>query len=120
MIDEKRIKECAKLLDISEQEAREMLEADEQIDKGALLFELTPEQKKAEKKYKNTSTKAVDAYGRKRTVNRKEDTDKKFLIDLLQNKIAPEVDKIEITGTGTIEFTYNNRKFKIVLSAPRK
>jgi hypothetical protein len=41
---EQEIQKMMKLLDISEEEAREIVEADRKIDKGEKLFELTEEQ----------------------------------------------------------------------------
>ena len=40
----KEIEKLMKTLDISEEEAREIIEADKEIDRGAKLFELSDEQ----------------------------------------------------------------------------
>ena len=108
-----------KSLDISRDEALEIIADDEQIDKGAKLFEQSAEQKKASKKYTKVS-KAVNAYGKKVERVRKADNDKRELIDILAESLAQleiehTVDNIE----REINLLYNNRKFKIVLSAPR-
>lgn len=55
-------------LGISEEEAIEILQADAEIDKGAKLFELTPEQKAVEKKMRKT-VKVVAPNGKKFNVN---------------------------------------------------
>ena len=47
--DEKKIVNLMQSLDISRNDAIEILQADAEIDKGAKLFELTPEQKAVEK-----------------------------------------------------------------------
>ena len=44
---------------LTDEEAKEVICADKAIDKGEKLFELTEEQKQAEKKYKNTHTRTV-------------------------------------------------------------
>ena len=49
---EKQIEACQKL-GMSEQEIAELAETDKRIDKGERLFELTAEQKQAEKKAKS-------------------------------------------------------------------
>ena len=108
-----------KSLDISREEALELINDDEKIDKGQKLFEQTAEQKKATKKYSSVS-KAVNAYGKSVTRNRKADDDKRHLINVLaeslgQLEINHEVSNIE----REINLVYNDRKFKIVLSAPR-
>lgn len=108
-----------KSLDISRDEALEIIADDEQIDKGVKLFEQSAEQKKASKKYTKVS-KAVNAYGKKVERVRKADNDKRELINILaeslgQLEIEHTVDNIE----REINLLYNDRKFKIVLSAPR-
>ena len=111
-----------RLLDISRDEAIEIIKDDEAIDKGEKLFELTPEQKKVEKKMKNTGVKTtVDAYGKKRTRTIKQDTDKLNIISEIANLLTSKSNNLEITNPQReINFIFNNRKFKIVLSAPRE
>lgn len=116
---EEKIKKLMKSLDISREEALEIISDDEKIDKGQKLFEQTSEQKKATKKYSSVS-KAVNAYGKSVTRTRKADEDKRYLINVLaeslgQLEINHEVSNIE----REINLVYNDRKFKIVLSAPR-
>lgn len=120
-MDEKRIAEMMKLLDISRDEAIEIIKDDEAIDKGEKLFELTPEQKKVEKKMKNAGIKTVDAYGKTHTRTRKEDNDKRQLIEILRTALKGTVNELDVTNIERqLDFTFNGRKFRIVLSAPRK
>lgn len=108
------------LLDCTEEEAKDILKSDEEIDKGAKHFELSEEQKKAEKKMRNCA-KAVNAYGKTVTRERKEDVDKRELIQAILKGINSLGNNIDVTNIEReINFSYNNRKFKIVLSAPRK
>lgn len=111
-------------LGLTDEEAKEVISADKAIDKGEKLFELTEEQKQVEKKYKNTHTRTVKtAYGQTQTKERKTDTDKRTLIDALAEKLENYADsgKINITNAEReIELVFHDRKFKIVLSAPRK
>jgi len=114
------IKNLMDRLDITEEQATQVIADDKAIDKGEKLFEQTKEQKKASKKY-TQSKKAVNAYGKEVKREHKEDNDKKYLIDIIAEKLY-QMD-IEPTITNTereINFQYHNRKFRIVLSAPRK
>lgn len=56
---DKKIYEFMTLLDISEEEAKQLIEDDNAIDHGAKMFELTGEQKKAEKSARKTGTRTV-------------------------------------------------------------
>lgn len=109
-------------LGMSSEEAEEVLTADDEIDKGEKLFELSAEGKEAEKKYKNCGVRTVKSpYGQKVQKEKKVDTDKRFLIDILIDTIEQNCGKVEIINAEReIEFKYNDRKFKITLSAPRK
>lgn len=111
-----------RILEISEEEAIEVLKADEEIDKGAKHFELTADQKKAEKKMRGVA-RAVNPYGKEVTRERTADLDKKELISALAELLENYSDNAVVDVTNPereINFTKNGRKFKIVLSAPRK
>ena len=109
---------------LTDEEAKEVISADKAIDKGEKLFELTEEQKQVEKKYKNTHTRTVKtAYGQTQTKERKADADKATLIGALAETLKAYADggTLEVTNAEReIELVFHNRKFKIVLSAPRK
>ena len=109
---------------LTDEEAKEVISADKAIDKGEKLFELTEEQKQVEKKYKNTHTRTVKtAYGQTQTKERKTDTDKRMLIDALAKELEKHADSGTVNITNAereIELVFHDRKFKIVLSAPRK
>ena len=107
---------------LTEAEAKEVCEADDRIDKGEKLFELSAEGKQAEKKYKNCGVRTVKSpYGQTVQKEKKVDTDKRFLIDILIDTIEQNCGKVEvINAEREFEFKYNDRKFKITLSAPRK
>ena len=114
-----RVQQLMKSLDLTEEEAREMLEADAKIDKGADLFPLTAEQEKASKQARATGTRKTEYQFSKR--ERKPDPDKRCLIDLLFQSLDPQADAHPtITNPERqIDFAYNGRQFRIVLSAPR-
>ena len=119
---EQEIQKMMKLLDISEEEAREIVEADRKIDKGEKLFELTEEQKKVEKKMKN-SQRAVDAYGKARTRERKENPQKRMIIQLIAETLrnCGECSNINIENIEKIiTFSIGEDNFKIDLIKSRK
>ena len=105
-------------LGMSEEEITELIEADKRIDKGEKLFELTTDQKKTEKKMRQADRKPtvyqLDNTNGKRS--KKADNDKSHLIQLLAEAVgATNI----INPEREFEFVYNDRKFKVVLSAPR-
>lgn len=116
-----RIQELMKALDLTEAEAREMLADDAEIDKGADLFPLTAEQEKASKQARATGTRKTEYQFSKR--ERKPDPDKRKLIAVLHKALAFAdlgIDDIFVTNAERqLDFTYHDRKFRIVLSAPR-
>lgn len=122
MVDEKRIKALMDTLDLTREEALQVIADDEAIDRGAKMFELDPELAAGAKKARQVGRKA----GTPNKRERKEDTDKRFLVRLLGLALANSDDEgfglstIEVTNPEReIVFTYNGRKFKVVLSAPR-
>jgi len=108
-------------LNISEEEAKQMIADDEAIDHGADLFPLTAEQEKASKQARGTGTRAYTFTKRER----KADNDKRELVNLLMYalefcEIPHEISNITKTNPERqIDFVYNDRNFRIVLSAPR-
>ena len=114
------IKTLMEVLDISEDEAKQLIADDEAIDKGEKLFELSQEGKQVEKKMRQADRK-VDAYGKTTKRERKADEDKAFLLNELFKAILPICDTYEIAnGEREFSFTYHEKKYKVVLSAPRK
>ena len=109
---------------MTEEEAKEVLEADREIDKGAKLFELPAELEAGAKKARRAERKTPTTPIKR---ERKADNDKRFLISLLNHALVnsdderfTELPQIEITNAEReIVFQFNKRKFKITLSAPR-
>lgn len=111
-----QIAHLMKTLNISEEEAKQMIADDEAIDHGADLFPLTAEQEKASKKARGTGTRAYTFTKRER----KADNDKRALIYSLAQCVMDFDKALTITNPERqIDFVYNDRKFRIVLSAPR-
>lgn len=117
---EDRILQLMATLDLTREEAIELLEDDKKIDHNERMpFDLTKEQEKNVKKLKNVA-RTVDAYGKARTRTVKEDTDKLFLIKQIADTLSPLTEILTVDNPQReINFKYNNRKFKIILSAPR-
>lgn len=105
-------------LGMTEQEIADVIECDRQIDKGAKLFELSDEQKQVAKKMSGTGTKTVYQFQKR---ERKADNDKREIIEALCDGLYTDlVDDVEVVNPEReILFTYNDKKYKIVLSAPR-
>jgi hypothetical protein len=114
-----RIDELSKILDITKEEVLEMLKDDERIDKGEKLFELDAELEKGAKKARQ-APRSANSTPTKR--ERKADTDKGFLIGLIKDTLneCGEIANLTIVNQEReLTFELNDRKFKIVLSAPR-
>ena len=96
-MDKTRVKKIMAALDCTEEEALAVIADDDAIDHGAKLFELNDAQKKA-------------------------DNDKQVLMEALEAAITGAgAASVEATNPERqLDFEFNGRKFRIVLSAPRK
>lgn len=111
-------------LGMTEEEAFEAITDDRRIDKGEKLFDLPPELEEGAKKARRADRKPNSKPTKR---ERKEDENKRFLIQLLKSALEnsdnegfAELPQIEVTNPERqIDFTFSNRKFRIVLSAPR-
>ena len=119
---EEKIHQLMMKLDINRNEAIELMFADQAIDKGEKLFELSQEGKQVEKQMRQAD-RAVNAYGKKVQRERKVDDVKSGLIELLTNVIQeqPMCNSLTvINAEREFEFMWAGKKYKVVLSAPRK
>jgi hypothetical protein len=107
-------------LGMTEEEIEQVLADDKRIDQGENLFQLSAEQERASKKARTTTS--VTAYGQKVTREHKTDKDKDHLMRIIDTAIGhnPSVSGFERTKDGECVFTYNGRKFRITLAAPKK
>lgn len=108
-----------KALECTEEEAKDIITKDREIDKGIKHFELSKDQKQAEKKMRSVGIKTVNPYGKQTTREKKADVDKgKLIADLLDG--IPYAENIEvINNEREFIFTFRNKKYKVVLSCPR-
>lgn len=114
-------------LAVTEEEAKNIIETDKLIDKGADPFPLTAEQKEVEKQMRQADRKKETA---PRQRERKADADKReiilslndFLIDFVHEYDEDCIDDdVCVTNLERqIDFTFRGKKYRIVLSAPRK
>lgn len=113
-----------KNLDLTEEEALELIASDDEVDHmktSEVNSDLTDAQRQASKKARSSGKTTV---GKTKVVREKKvDDDKVFLVksfqSLLENLDNTENVNVE-NDQKIITFTYNGRKFKIDLSAPRK
>ena len=112
--------EAMKKLGMSDAEIAELLKADKEIEQGKNLFPLTKDQEKVSKEARSvgrepTVYKLDNAAGKrsKKADNNKQEIMRK-LLDCF-DEYAPQI----INAEREFTFTYNEKKFKITLSAPR-
>ena len=110
--------ESMRKLGMTDAEIADVLEADKRIDKGEKLFELDPELEKSAKKARQADRKPTAYNFQKR--ERKADNDKREIIQCLDDALCCLVDNVEVINPEReILFIYNDKKYKVVLSAPR-
>ena len=118
---ENKIKSLMENLGCDYETAKQVVLDDERIDKGEKLFEQTAEQKANSKKYRQGDRKPT-VY-KLDTRAKKSDLDKAHLIHLLADCLGmitkSEEDLVVTNAERQIDFVYNGRKFRVVLSAPR-
>ena len=115
---EESIQNAMKALDLTREEAIEMLQEDEAIDHGADPYPLSPEQEKASK-----AARIVSTGPRKTPVKRerKPNEAKREIIQTLDDALCCLVDNVIVTNPERqLDFVWNDVKYRIILSAPRK
>ena len=118
------IQKVMELLQCTEEQAKQVLESDKQVDKMTVReceSDLTQEQKASAKKARQGDRKpTVYKFD---TRAKKADLDKGKLIHLLADCLGMVTEnENDLTVTNAerqIDFVYNGRKFRVVLSAPR-
>lgn len=112
----------------TEEEIADMLKCDKAIDRGADLFPLAEELQAGAKKARRADRTDTP---KKAERTRAEDKDKRRLIEYFRNALENEVrvsetdfdcvaTKVEIVNPEReFLFTYNGKKYKVVLSCPR-
>lgn len=114
------IKTIMKNLDCDEETAKDVIECDKRIDKGEKLFELPEELKKGAKKARTAGN--CKGYTKANREKKVDDT-KRGLIELLTSVIAeqPACNSLTVDNPEReFNFLWGGKKYKIVLSCPRK
>lgn len=116
---EARVKEMMKALDCTEEEALEILAADEEIEHGADPFKLSPEQEKVSKQARSISRKP--AAQKSKRERKADETKRKLIADIKCLLEGLGAEDMEVTNIERqLDFAIDGRKFRVVLSAPRK
>lgn len=106
-------------LGFTDEEIADVIEADKRIDKGEKLFELSKDQEKTASEMRRADRSPTVYNFNKR--ERKQDNDKRELIEFLTKNLENIGENVQIINKEReILFKFNNKQYKIVLSAPRK
>ena len=110
-------------LDLSEAEARQVLQDDKLIEQGHDLYPLTTDQKKVEKKMRQAD-RSPTVYKFKPRERKANDSKRKLLQTLIDSLIENQLIDDNTLHIENVEreFTFcaEGAKYKVVLSAPRK
>jgi spore germination cell wall hydrolase CwlJ-like protein len=122
---EEQIAKMMKALDITREEAIELINEDKEIDRKKMSDiddDLTTDQKKSKKKY-TTVKRGVNAYGKKTERVLKPDENKRMIISLLAQALenSGQITKVNIDNPQKyITFSIESEDFKIDLIRKRK
>lgn len=114
---EKQIQHLMEKLNLSREDALTLIADDKRIDQGEKLFDLAPELEAGAKKARRADRTNTP---QKTNRTRKIDPDKAELISILNETMCAIADDVgEIINEREFLFTYNDKKYKVVLSCPR-
>lgn len=113
---QEKLTKLMKTLNISKEEAEEIIQEDEKIDRGAKLHELPDDLKAGAKKARQADRKTPAKVNRERKV----DEEKKFLLELLQAPLQDAgADALEMKTETEISFTYGENHYTLKLTKHR-
>ena len=115
---EAKIQKLMKSLNISREEAIELMEEDKRIDRGEKLYELDPELEKGAKKARQADRKKSDTPTKR---ERKPKPEKAEICSAMMAGLAElGVDDFNFTNAEReFVFTHNGTKYKVTLACPR-
>lgn len=115
---EEKIQKLMKSLDISREEALELIEEDKRIDRGEKLYELDPELEKGAKKARQADRKKSDTPIKR---ERKPKPEKAEICSAMMEGLS-ELGVADFTITNPereFVFVHNGTKYKVTLACPR-
>ena len=115
---EEKIQKLMKSLNISREEAIDLIEEDKRIDRGEKLYELDPELEKGAKKARQADRKKSDTPTKR---ERKPKPEKAEICSAMMEGLAElGVADFNITNPEReFLFTHNGTKYKVTLASPR-
>ena len=122
---EEKILKLMKSLDITREEALELMEEDKEVDRMTKMSDIdndiSEEQKKAKKKYSNVK-KGVNAYGKTTTRELKPDENKRLIISTIAKTLEENgFEDVEVTNIQKyIAFKIGSEVFEIDLKRKRQ
>ena len=122
---EKQIEKLMKTLDISREEAIEILNEDKEIDRMTSMSEIDSDISAEHRKIKKECTnvkKGVNAYGKTTTRELKPDENKRYIINLLAEALrsGDNIVNVEITNAQKyITFSIGSENFELDLKRKR-
>lgn len=119
-MDEKKIQHLMSSLDISREEAIQVIKDDEAIDKGAKLFQLDPEAEKAAKKARQGDRKISTAKPKR---EKKENPEKANICQAMMDGITSSFGTAEfevVNPEREFIFVQGGVRYKVTLACPRK
>lgn len=127
MPKEEQIKLFMEKLDLTREEAIQLIADDKALNKSdCKLGLLTTEQEKVSKSMRKSSTKpktdeVVNAYGKKQTRVKKTNQEKAELINILTEALAAKGARISVDNPERLfDFYYNDTHYRITMSVPKK
>lgn len=116
-----QIQQLMKTLQISEAEAKEVLDYDKRIDAGEKLGELDSDKKKVAKAMTLTGTRAKGNYKFQQKERKANAAKLEIIAAIAQMLESKGAEKLEIANAEReFSFLLDNVKYKIILSCPRK
>ena len=113
---EQQIQKLMKSLNISREEALELMEEDKQIDRGAKLYELDPELEKGAKKARQADRKQTTTKREKKAKPEKAE----ICSAMMDGLKSLGVDEFTVNNPEReFVFTHNGTKYKVTLACPR-
>lgn len=113
---EEKIQKLMKSLNISREEAIDLIEEDKRIDKGEKLYELDPELEKGAKKARQADRKKTEVKRERKPKPEKAEICSAMMEGLAELGVA---DFNIINPEREFLFTHNGTKYKVTLACPR-